>query len=177
MKFLFPALLLSALSCLPAAAVTLAGAPVEISYIASDRPLLAQTYVTAPGIAPLGSDFVVELGSSWIELSAPTGGHFLDLPFNGFRISDVFGGIAPITFAALGAAVQSGTPVLSFDADNVFLNMAATDIGAGVFARIDLEPVAASPGGAAESQVPLPASLPLLLAALGGAGVLVRGRG
>lgn len=173
-----PALLLTVLSAVPVGAVTLDGVQFEISHIATGFALQGQTYLTAPGSASFGKGFYVQLGSTSIQFGAVNGGTFRStkddgtpIPFNGFTIFDYANALPDFDFAHLTATLVTGSASVSFDANTISVNFSGAEIAAGLFATIELDPA-----NVPATTVPLPASLPILLAGLGVLGMVSRTR-
>ena len=84
-------------------------------------------------------------------------------PFNGVRVFDTFGDVTAIRSVILGPVTNIpglDQSRISFDEDNVFVNMAGLTVTPTSTFEFSIEPV------------PLPAALPLFVSALAGLGFL-----
>lgn len=162
----------------PARAASVDGAQFEVSYLATTFGLLAQTYLTAPSSTPLGANFYVEIAGTEFRLGSIPGGLFettridgRDVTFNGFVFNDYADQAPDFTAATLTSFSGTGaTPILSFLANELRLNLRGVRVPSGIFAIIDVDPAAA----VGATDVPAPAAAPLLAAALGGLALLRR---
>lgn len=119
------------------------------------------------GIEYTGNSFSVDVSGNSIEyIRDPFGGlsTFNDLAFNGIVVTDILDSFGDFTSATLTTfLLDDGDPVLTFDANNIFLSFSdvTTNATAGgnVIARVDFTIEEAA-------IVPLPASGLLLLSGL-----------
>jgi len=127
-------------------------------------------YLVGPGVE--FSNIVDGYGTmdfhdSGFLVSFTNGTSFTPSTFNGFRVSDVFGTIGSFTsFVLTSNTGVAGTPVLTFDADNLYVNWQGLGFGGGDLA-FSVNSVNA---------IPEPETYALLLAGLGLLGLAGRRR-
>lgn len=114
-------------------------------------------------------------------ISFAHGGNFSPTAFNGFAISDVSASINPFTsFSLVSNTAVSGTPILSFDANHLYVNWAGLNFNQGelVFSVSSLAPHPNSHPVTSFSRtispVPEPDTYALLLVGLGLVGYSAR---
>ncbi len=114
-------------------------------------------------------------------ISFAHGGNFSPTAFNGFAISDVSASINPFTsFSLVSNTAVSGTPILSFDANHLYVNWAGLNFNRGelVFSVSSLAPLPNSHPVTSFSRtispVPEPDTYALLLVGLGLVGYSAR---
>jgi hypothetical protein len=97
-------------------------------------------------------------------------------PFVGIVMNDVFDAFGAFTSASFTASgLVSGTPVVTFDDDNLYINLSGTTFGTGTITNLG-EILRVDFTVADPASIPLPATLPLLLAGAGGLGLLMTRR-
>ncbi len=150
------------------------GKSVEVTYFFPDLSTVyggPNTYAVGPGVEV--SDLVDGVANLDIQSDGFTANFFMNGgfspgAFNGFRITDVNGTIDAFTSFSLAGntAFNFGAPVLSFDANNLYVNWSDLSFQAGdvQFAVNNLAPV------------PEPETYAMLLAGLGLLGVVARRR-
>ncbi|WP_424967869.1 VPLPA-CTERM sorting domain-containing protein [Dinoroseobacter sp. S375] len=169
------ALTLAAFTSAPLAAATLTGETVGIDYIfGADENAVLGTAGNGEFVVGTGQETNffsltnVDVGANQVTISHPIGVFWVDSePFNGIRISDALGAFGDFLSVSL-ASSDYAAPVLSFDADNLYLNFAGSGAGvAGDQVVIDFTVSDVTP-------VPLPAGGLLLLSGLGAIAVFKR---
>ena len=88
---------------------------------------------TGVEISNVVDDFgTIDFSGDKFVISFAHGGNFSPTAFNGFAISDVSASINPFTsFSLVSNTAVSGTPILSFDANHLYVNWAGLNFNRG----------------------------------------------
>lgn len=172
------ALSLAAFTSAPLAAATLVGETVGIDYIfgPDENSVLVDdgngNFVVGAGAeTSYFGNLEVDVSGNQLTINSLRDADFQSVEaFNGLRISDVLGAFGDFLSISLVSS-DFIAPLLSFDAENLYVNFAGsgfTEQGEQVVINFTVADSVAA--------VPLPASLPLLLAGVGGFAALRRRR-
>jgi len=88
---------------------------------------------TGVEISNVVDDFgTIDFSGDKFVISFAHGGNFSPTAFNGFAISDVSGSINPFrSFSLVSNTAVSGTPILSFDSNHLYVNWAGLNFNRG----------------------------------------------
>jgi len=177
-SFFAAAIFISIFAALPAAqAATLDGETVRIDRLFFDSETVRDTsgdVVVGSGVEYTWEFLDVDVSDTFFTVSVNVGNAiFAEVqagpgPFNGFSLTDSLEGFGPFSSAVLtSTGLQAGTPIVSFDAESVFLNLSGAFFGpapgsafVGEIARVDF--TIGDP-----TVIPLPAGGVLLVTGLG----------
>ena len=97
----------------------------------------AGNYVVGPGPEISTFAYNLDIGGDGFTVQFTISDHWTTVPFNGFRLTDVNGTIPAFTSFTMGANTgllteTYGNPVLTFDADNLYVNWRSIGFQPGI---------------------------------------------
>ncbi|MBB5686198.1 PEPxxWA-CTERM sorting domain-containing protein [Sphingobium boeckii] len=173
------------MSCLPVQAATLIGKTVKVEFYSPNLNWIDSSFVHTAGVSDdmlLFDILVSRFTEGSFVLDALSAINFLSAEFNGFRIFDSnneLNAFTSVTLSGLSTHPYIATfdpERITFDADNIYINLQGTGIRGGRNLIFDIETAAGVVASEIPAAVPEPATWAMMLAGFGLIGSAMRSR-